>query len=236
MSIRSALIVGGAAIGVAACTSPQLVGGPNVTVVPQSELPAPTSGDLIGEPRLYLIGPFDRVAIDVFGLPELSRTVQVDANGSISLPLIGTVTAAGRTPLQLSQVITEALRGAHVRDPRVSINLTETVSQVVTVDGSVSQPGLFPIVGRMTLMRAIARAQGITEFARENHVVVFRRVNDQNMAALYDLRAIRQGLYADPEIYANDIVLVGESHARRVFRDFLQASGFLAAPIVTLVQ
>jgi polysaccharide export outer membrane protein len=100
----------------------------------------------------------------------------------------------------------------------------------------VKQPGLFPIVGRMTLMRAIARAQGVTEFARENHVVVFRRVNDQNMAALYDLRAIRQGLYADPEIYANDIVLVGESHARRVFHDFLQASGFLAAPLVTLLR
>jgi polysaccharide biosynthesis/export protein len=236
LSIRSALVFSAAIMGVAGCSSPRLIGGPSLTVVAQNELPPPTSRDLIGEPRLYLIGPFDRIAIDVFGIPELSRTVQVDANGSISLPLVGSITAAGKTPLQLSEAVSEALRREHVRDPRVSINLTETLSQVVTVDGSVTQPGLFPIVGRMTLMRAIARAQGVTEFARENHVVVFRRVDNRNMAALYDLRAIRQGLYPDPEIYANDIVLVGESHARRVFRDFLQASGFLAAPLVTLLQ
>jgi len=222
--------------GMAGCSSPGLIGGPEVSVVSRTDLPPPTGRDLIGEPRLYLIGPFDRIAIDVFGIPELSRTVQVDANGNVALPLIGSVAAAGKTPLQLSENIADALRRSHVRDPRVSINMTETVSQVVTVDGSVKQPGIFPIVGRMTLMRAIARAQGVTEFARENHVVVFRRVNDQNLAALYDLRAIRQGLYADPDIYANDVVLVGDSHARRVFRDVLQASGFLAAPIVTLIR
>jgi polysaccharide export outer membrane protein len=116
------------------------------------------------------------------------------------------------------------------------VNLTETVSQVITVDGEVTEPGVYPVVGRMTLMRAIARAKGLTEFARANHVVVFRQVGGQQMAALYDLRAIRQGLYDDPEVFANDVVTVGESRARRIFRDVIQSGGLLTAPIIALLQ
>jgi polysaccharide export outer membrane protein len=67
-------------------------------------------------------------------------------------------------------------------------------------------------------------------------VIVFRRVNNRDMAALYDLRAIRLGMYPDPEVYANDIIEVGEARARRVFKDLLQASGLLVAPLITVLQ
>jgi polysaccharide export outer membrane protein len=116
------------------------------------------------------------------------------------------------------------------------VNVEETVSQVVTVDGQVEQPGLYPVVGRMTLMRAIATAKGTSEFARLQDVVVFRRVGSQEMAALYNLGAIRQGSYPDPEIFAHDIIVVGDSPTRRRFRDILQASPLFLTPLVALIQ
>lgn len=225
-------------LSLAACADPPaLVGRPDLTIIPQdTTLPPPATVDLIAEPRAYVIGPLDRLSVDVYGIPELSRNVQVDASGRIAMPLIGSLEASGRTPAVLGSEIAQRLGSRYVRNPQVTVNLTETVSQVVTVEGAVRTPGLYTVSGRMTLIRAIARAEGTTEFARENYVVVFRRVNNKDMAALYDLRAIKQGMYADPEIYANDVVLVGESGARRIFRDVVAVSPLLAAPLVAILN
>ncbi|HYI64432.1 MAG TPA: polysaccharide biosynthesis/export family protein [Allosphingosinicella sp.] len=222
-------------VALAGCASPRFVGRPDLTVVSNASLPVP-GRSASPEGRDFLIGPFDRLAVDVFGVEALSRAVQVDARGQIALPLAGSLQAAGRTPEELGRAIEERLRGRYVREPRVAVNLTEAVSQTITVDGEVRQPGVYPAVGNMTLMRAIARAQGVTEYARQNHVVIFRRVEDRQMAGLYDLRAIRQGLYEDPPVFAHDTVLVGDSQARRLFRDLLQASGLLTAPLVAVLQ
>ena len=222
---------------VSACAdSPPITTSPNVTVVEADRLPPPERMDAAEVERPYLIGAFDKLAIDVFNVPELSREVQADASGRISLPLAGVIEASGKTPTELAQIVKDRLAGQYVKNPQVTVNLVETVSQVVTIDGQVVQPGLYPVVGRMTLMRAIAAARGTTEFARTNHVVVFRRVGDQNLAALYDLRAVRQGVYQDPEVFASDVIVVGESRARRVFRDLVQSGGLLMAPVVALIQ
>jgi polysaccharide export outer membrane protein len=205
-------------------------------VVPGAQLPAPALQDLTARSRPYLLGPYDRLSVEVYGVDDLNRTVQVDAAGRISLPLAGVIDAGGMTPAQLAETVEQRLRAQYIRNPQVTVNLTETVSQVVTVEGEVGEPGLFPVVGRMTLMRAIARAKGTTEFARRSHVVVFRTVAGQQMAALYDLRAIQQGAYDDPEIFANDVVVVSEDRARRLFRDVIQGSGLLTAPIIALLQ
>jgi polysaccharide export outer membrane protein len=225
-----------AALIVAACSSPRLVGNETLTVVSASELPAPARSDLAAEVRPFLIGPHDRIGVDVFGAPELSKTIQADASGRISYPLVGEIEAAGRTPDELAQLIEDRLRGRYVRNPDVTVNLIETFSQNVTVDGQVTRPGPYPVRGRMTLMRAVAVAGGTTEFARQSHVVVFRRADNRDYAALYNLGAIRQGYYPDPEIYANDVVVVGESQARRLFRDVVQAAGLLTTPIVAVLQ
>jgi polysaccharide export outer membrane protein len=128
------------------------------------------------------------------------------------------------------------LRVRYIKDPQITINLRETVSQVVTVDGAVRNPGLYPVVGRMTLIRAVATASGLSEFADQSDVVVFRTVNGQKYAALYNLKAIRRGVYDDPEVFANDIVVVGESEARRLFRDLLQLAPVLTTPLVVALQ
>lgn len=221
---------------VTACSEARFVGRPDLTLVDAYDLPPPASEDLIIEPRPYTIGPMDRVSVDVYAVPELTRSVQVDASGRISMPLIGVVDASGRTPGELGSLIEERLRGRFVKDPQVTVNLIDTLSQVITVDGAVTTPGIYPVTGKMTLMTAVARAAGLTEFARDDFVVIFRKVNGRDMAALYNLGAIRLGQYADPNVYANDVVLVGDSHSRRIFKDFLQASPLIAAPLVALLN
>jgi polysaccharide biosynthesis/export protein len=216
------------------CAGNKALGGdPNIQVLNTAELPVPDRSDLIGQDRPYLIGAFDKLVIDVFGIDELSKKeVQTDASGRISFPLAGVVGAAGKTPAEVETILEDRLRGAYVRDPQVTVNLKETVSQVITVDGEVKEPGLYPVVGRMTLMRAVATAKGVAEFAKLNDVVVFRTVKGQKLAALYDLRAIRRGAYQDPEVFANDVVVVGDSKARRLFKDVLQVIPAVVTPVI----
>ena len=216
------------------CGQTVLGGSPAVTVVSSEGLPEPTRVDLLGSNRPYLIGPFDKLKIDVFGIEDLSKEVQIDASGRLSFPLIGVVEAAGMTPGELSTELERRLKGRYVRDPQVTVNLEETVSQVITVDGQVSKPGLYPVIGRMTLMRAVATAGGTAEFAKLDDVVIFRNVNGEQLAGLYNLKAIRRGNYSDPEVFANDVIVVGDSQARRLFRDLIQASPLITTPLIVL--
>ena len=134
----------------------------------------------------------------------------------------------------MSTELEKRLQGRYVRDPQVTVNLEETVSQVITVDGQVTKPGLYPVIGRMTLMRAVATAGGAAEFAKLDDVVIFRNVDGQQLAGLYNLKAIRRGNYSDPEVFANDVIVVGDSQARRLFRDLIQASPLITTPLIVL--
>lgn len=238
MRFFKSLVLVGSCLLVTGCSSgrimPVAAGG---QIVQNGDLPEPTPADLRGGDRPYFIGPFDKLRIDVFGVEELSKLeVQADASGRLSFPLIGVVEAAGKTPGELAEILNERLRGRFIRNPQVTVNLMETVSQVITVDGEVKEPGLYPVVGRMTLMRAVATAKGLTEFARLRNVAVFRKVNGEQMAAVYDLRAIREGRYPDPEVFASDVVIVGDSQVRRIFKDVLNAAPLLTTPLIILFQ
>jgi polysaccharide biosynthesis/export protein len=226
------------ACSIAACSNgPRLGEGPEpLTVTKLSDLPPPTGADLVVASSPYRIGPFDKLQVTVFGVPELSGKFQVDAAARLSLPLAGTIDAAGLTPAELGQAIDARLRGNFVKNPQVSVNLEETTSQVYTVDGQVGQPGSYPALGNITLMRAVANAKGAGEFARLDDVVVFRSVGGRPMAALYNLGAIRRGTYPDPKIYANDIVMVGDSKSKRLFQQFVQMFPLLTTPLVIVLE
>jgi polysaccharide biosynthesis/export protein len=209
----------------------------DLTVVPDSAgLPPPSRQDLVAGDRQSLVGPLDTIGVDVFNVPELSREMQVDAGGRISMPLVGTIDAGGKTAQELAEQIESALRGRYVRNPDVTVNIKSSVSQVVTVDGQVVEPGLYPVTNQMTLMRAIASAKGLSEFARVNDVVILRTVDGRRMAGLYNVAAIREGAYTDPPIYANDVIVVGDSPQRRLFRDLVAVSPVLAAPLIAILQ
>jgi len=226
-------MLGGA---LSACGQKELVDTGQVAIAQRGTLPAPTDADMLAGTRAEVVGPGDVLAVDVFGLPEVSRQVRVDASGSIAVPLAGTIAVGGMSPEQIARAIEIKLQSSFVRDPRVTVGIVEMVSRVVTVEGEVTRPGLYPVIGRSTLMRAIARAEGTSDLADPRHVVIFRTVDGRQMAALYDLRAIRLGAYNDPEVYANDVVVVGESKARALLPQIAQISSVLLTPLIYILQ
>ncbi len=235
--MRKILIALSLAVSMGGCAGREhLQSTARLTVVDSNALPAPERADLTAADRPALMGPLDTITVEVFNVPELSRELQIDASGRIAMPLIGTVDARGKTAGELATSIEAALAGRYVRNPEVTVNIKSSVSQVVTVDGQVVEPGLYPVTNQMTLMRVIASAKGLSEFARQEDVVILRTVGNKRMAGLYDIGAIRRGAYDDPPIYANDVVIVGDSPQRRMFRDLVSLAPLLAAPLIAILQ
>jgi polysaccharide export outer membrane protein len=179
----------------------------------------------------YKIAPLDLLEITVFGVQDLNRAVQVSSSGVISLPLIKTVKAGGLTTAQLEQSIAAKLEKNYLQSPQVSVFVKEYNSQRITVDGAVMKPGIFPIVGKVSLLQAVALAQGLNTVADPSAVIVFRTVGDKRLAARFDLRSVRSGKIDDPFLQAGDIVMVDESRARTAIRDISSA-----LPITGLFQ
>lgn len=214
----------------------EIGGAPNLSIVQSNSMPLPTAADYGAAPRPFIIGPYDILAVNVFGNEDLNlEDIQVDAGGRITFPLIGTVEVAGKTPGEVARDMESLLKGRYLRNPQVTVNLKETSSQVVAISGEIKKPGIYPIVGEMTLLKAIARAEGWTEFSKKKEVLVFRKVGGQQYAALYDAKAIERGQYADPELYPNDTVVVGDSQARRNMKDILTVVPPLAGPLIFLL-
>ncbi|MFN6933612.1 MAG: polysaccharide biosynthesis/export family protein [Tsuneonella sp.] len=221
-----------------ACSTGPKYGAPGSAAQPVSgdALPAPSIADTHNT-RDYRVAPLDSISVAVYDMPELSiEKVQVGANGKLTYPLAGEMIVGGMTPTEIESLMQERLRAAHIRNPQVKVNLLETLTQVVTVDGQVNQPGTYPVIADMTLGKAIATARGLKEFAKPTGVVVVRTVNGQKMAGLYNLNAIRRGVYADPPIYANDTIFVDESLALRYFGQALSVFSTLSYPLVAIVQ
>jgi polysaccharide biosynthesis/export protein len=237
--VGQALLVLFAAVSLAGCATSkdQLGGDPGLRVLQAKEMPFPDRVDMTANSRPYFVGPFDKISIDVYGIEELSkREVQVDAAGKISFPLAGIVEVSGRTPGEIERIMAERLRANFVRNPQVIVNMKEMVSQLITIEGQVGRPGRYPVVGQMSLLQAMALSGGTSEFAKLDDVIVFRTVRGERLAALYNLKAIRLGQYADPEVFANDIVSVGDNKARRRFRDFLQVMPALTTPLFFIID
>lgn len=228
----------------AACVKdpPPVASVPNSPVTALSALPEPEAGDVVRSTRLAFVGPFTELRVEVFGVPEMQRDIMTDGEGNFSFPLVGTVAAAGKVPDAIAAEIRSKLLGRYVRDPQVTVNFKSSnnplalQSMSVTVDGQVNRAGSYPVVGRVTLMRAVALAGGVTEFAKLEDVVVFRGVGNKQYVGIYNLEAIRRGNYTDPEIFPNDVVIVGDSPQRRMFRDILQTVPALLSPVILLAR
>jgi polysaccharide export outer membrane protein len=209
--------------------------GEPLVVTKLTELPSPEGADG-GQGMTYRIGALDKLNLNVVNVPELTGIYRLDTTGSFNLPYIGQVHAAGLTLEEVSAQIQSRLRDGYVKDPRVAVNIDVPESLNFTVDGQVNNPGDYESSPNLTLMRAVAKAKGLSEYARIDDVVVFRTVNGQRMAALYDLGAIRRGLYPDPRIYPSDVVVVGDSAARRKLAQFVQILPLLTTPVIVALQ
>ena len=153
---------------------------------PPSAAPAATAASATPT-DVYKIGQDDIVQVSVWRSPELSVTVPVRPDGRISVPLVGDVMVAGRTPDQVAKDI-EAKLATYVRDPQVSIILTELRSHEylsrVRVTGAVRQPISVPYRQGMTVLDAVLAAGGTTEFASADNTKLFRRDKSDRLETL----------------------------------------------------
>ena len=178
-----------------------------------------------GELPSYKIGVLDVLSIRVFQEPELSfEQVAVDAAGTINYPLVGEIIAVDKTAIELSDEIETRLGARFIRNPQVVVGVVSSAGQRVTVEGQVNEPGVYEVAGSSSLVESVARAKGLTNLAVDDEVIVFRVVDGQRMGAVFDLKAIREGRAADPQILGGDSIVVGFSAVRGVYQDFLRAA------------
>lgn len=194
--------------------------GGSVPYDPQNFGAPDTSAQVVSEGP-QRIAPGDKLKVAVFQVEDLTGDFQVDTAGNIQFPLIGTVPAQGKTAVELSQLIGTRLGERYLKSPNVQVSIEDVKQQLVTVDGSVNQPGVFPVNGQTTLMRAVALAKGVNPDANLKRVVIFRTVNGERVAGAFDLSDIRRAKARDPLVYGNDIIIVDGSRARALFRDLM---------------
>lgn len=176
----------------------------------------------------YRLGALDTIDVNVFQEPELStRQTPIDASGTVTLPLVGSLRAAGKTTTELSAEIARRLGETYLVDPQVSVVVAQSVSQKISVQGEVTEPGVYEIKGGTTLLEAISLAKGETRVAELKEVVVFRMVGGQRFGGVFDVRSIRRGDAEDPQLRGNDVVIVGHSARKSIWRDFISAAPVL---------
>jgi polysaccharide export outer membrane protein len=121
----------------------------------------------------YIIGDDDMLAVSVWKEPDLTKQIPVRSDGMISLPLIGDIQAAGRTPAELESDIAIKLKG-YITDPQVSVIVQEIRSLKFNILGQVTRPGTYPLTAGMTVVDAVAAAGGFRDFAKKKGVYIMR--------------------------------------------------------------
>jgi polysaccharide biosynthesis/export protein len=123
--------------------------------------------------KTYVIGENDMLDVDVWKEKEISRTIPVRPDGKISLPLIGEIQAAGLTPLQLQDKVTQELK-AYIDNPEVTVIVDDPRSHQFNIVGQIARPGTYPLSEAMTVLDAIAEAGGFRDFAKQTKIYVLR--------------------------------------------------------------
>jgi polysaccharide biosynthesis/export protein len=156
----------------------------------------------------YEIGPEDVLDISVWKNPELSRKVPVRPDGRISLPLVNDIQAAGLTPTELRQELTKRL-AEYVPTPEVAVVVQEVQSLKVAVVGAVKTPGRFMLRSPATVLECLALAQGLTEFAARERIVVLRQNGATTQRIPFNYRKVAEGSEQDNFfVKAGDIIVV----------------------------
>ena len=158
----------------------------------------------------FVIGNDDMLAINVWKEPDISRSIPVRSDGKISLPLVGEVQAAGRTPLKLEQDIASKLKN-YISEPEVTVIVQQINSQKFNILGQVARPGSYPLTNAATVLDAIAIAGGFRDFAKKKSIYVLRQNADGTQTRLpFNYKEVIQGknLAQNIKLQARDTIVV----------------------------
>jgi polysaccharide export outer membrane protein len=213
--------------GASRMPAPPIMTPPPVSLAPA----AAVEGD-------YKLAPKDQVTVTVYGQDDLTRTLRVSQSGTITLPLLGEVKAAGLTPSELEQKIEASLKGRYLVNPRVTVSVAEFQGRQFAVMGAVNQPGAFPLkTNSTTVMVALSEAKGVKDNAdRIAYVLRARPRTDEPQPLAVDLEALlRQGHPAQNVVVeAGDSVYVPEANTYYVAGEVEKRGAFVLRRDTTL--
>lgn len=153
---------------------PTTTGAPRPTGTSGTTSAPPTSGSTAAVSADYRLVPGDKLRVDVYKDQNLSQSLQVRPDGKITLPLLGDIVAAGRTPTELRDSLAQSLK-QYITDPVVTVIVVEAVPPTVYVMGEVGSPGPQPLNGQMTVLQALATAGGFKDFAKTKNIRILRK-------------------------------------------------------------
>jgi polysaccharide export outer membrane protein len=162
------------AAAAAICTlapSPAAAGAHPPALNEPDKKPAPQAPSI---PDEYRMSPGDKLRIEVYKDAQLSQSVQVRPDGKVTLPLIGDIEAAGRTPIELRDAIGAALK-EYITKPTVTVIVVEATTATAYVMGEVNHPGAVPLQTPLTVLQALALAGGLKDFADVKNIRILRK-------------------------------------------------------------
>lgn len=176
----------------AVCTMP--VYAQSNTAAPQGNTPAPQTQPVKSatDDPTYVIGPEDMINVAVWKEPDFSSTVPVRPDGKISLPLLGDIEAAGRTPSELAQDLTGKLK-KYIDDPHVTVVVTAINSKRVYILGEVNHPGAMNMTPKMTVLQAISAAGGVTPYANTKKISILRTEEGKQTKFMFNYKEVVNG-------------------------------------------
>lgn len=158
----------------------------------------------------FVIGVGDVLAVNVWKETDISRTIPVRSDGKISLPLVGEVQAAGRTPLNLEQDIGSKLKN-FISEPDVTVILEQVNSQKFNVLGMVARPGTFSLTNSATVLDGIAIAGGFRDFAKQKAIYILRQnPNGTQIRLPFNYKEVVKGIHPEQNVklQSHDTIVV----------------------------
>nr|WP_321400016.1 polysaccharide biosynthesis/export family protein [uncultured Desulfobacter sp.] len=157
----------------------------------------------------YRIGAGDMLDISVWKNADLTRQRVVLPDGTIQMPLLGQITVEGKTVVDLEKELEEKL-ASFVSSPVLSVSLIQVNSMVVYVIGKVNHPGRFAVHKNIDVLQALSVAGGLTPFAKEKEIGVFRKVDGQTQIMNFNYDEVSEGENLDQNIMLqrDDVIVV----------------------------
>lgn len=196
---------------------------------PQSQTPTPPTPAQQTRPaaKEYRVGPEDVLTVAVLEASDLNRTVQVTPAGEISLALVGAIQVSGLTTTEIESAIAAKLRERYIRNPNVTVQVTEARSHTVSVTGAVRKPGVFQLRTAKSLLEVLSLAEGLADDAGESALIVRAGTPDDQVVEV-KLKALFDT--ADPalnvQVHAGDVVKVTRQGVVYVVGDVKKPGAF----------
>jgi polysaccharide biosynthesis/export protein len=236
VGVAAAVAENPAHAGPAASSTPAAMASPGDSSMAEPAPPAKLAVSSATAGSSLHLGKGDLLEVSVFGVQDYDNQVRVAEDGSLTLPLIGTMQAAGKTSPELAgEVRAKLMEGGFFKDPQVAVFVKEYATQGISVMGEVNKPGIYQLLGPHTLFDAISAAQGTTQTAGDTATITHRGgQNPETVKLIYEKNGIEK---SDVPVYPGDTVVVQKAGTTYIIGAVTKPTEIVMAnPNLTVLQ